>query len=133
MTDAFIYCNASKDGLATRSPMYLDSLEIVIKGFQRDMFFQNVQHSDLVVFLSECARKAVIEEKWDENEVRGVSWFIGNFVDIATKARIDLKDDYDSLFISVFIQYYRNDRSRMDLLNKSKSFYDFINFYQQKY
>ena len=130
MDDAIVYCKASKDGLATRNQLYLNCVNIVANGFQKNVFFQNLSYSDLVIFISECARKSVIEEKWDEYEVKGVSWFIGNFVDIATKARIDLKNDYDRLFISTFNQYYQKGMNKIETASNVKSFYDFIGLYQ---
>ena len=130
MDDAIVYCEASKDGLATRNQLYLNCVNIVANGFQKNIFFQNLSYSDLVIFLSECARKSVIEEKWNEYEVKGVSWFIGNFVDIATKARIDLRNDYDRLFISTFNQYYQKGMNKIEAASNVKSFYDFIGLYQ---
>lgn len=115
--NAEVYCRASKDGLATRNSTYLKFIQDSVIQAKNNIAIQKMNFDELVDLIVRDSRQSVLTSNWDEYGLDGVSWFLGNFVDIITQARIEYVNDYDKLFKASFNRYFK-DRKPMDNFDK---------------
>lgn len=104
--EADIYCAASKNGLATRKPAYLERLKEIAMSWKKDNTVQNLSEDEFAGGIANLTREQVIASGWDVNDKDGASWFIANYVDVAIMARNDFKNKYDILFKKAFDIYF---------------------------
>jgi len=115
--NAEIYCRSSKDGLATRNSIYLKFIQDTVIQAKNNPAIQKMNFDELVDLIVRDSRQSVLTSNWDEYGLDGVSWFIGNCVDIITQARIEYVNDYDKLFKASFNRYFQG-RKPMDDFDK---------------
>ena len=106
--NAEVYCQASKTGLKTRNQYYLQVLKQMVDSWKNDIAFQSMNFEEIISFIVSSSHKAVMDSNWDEYGLDGVSWFIGNYSEMVTQARIEYRNDYDRLFIAAFNCYFKN-------------------------
>ncbi len=104
--EADIYCAASKTGLATRKPAFLEYIQNLANTWKADGNLRYFSFVDYAEFIAALARKDVIKSGWNEYDKDGASWYIANYVDAAVKARDDFKNKYDDLFRRAFNIYF---------------------------
>ena len=106
--NADIYCRSSKIGLATRKSDFLCAIQRNIEEWKENQIIQKMDFTSLIQLIVQSSHRAVVNNGWDENEMDGVAWFIGNYADIITKARSDHENNYDTLFKMAFNLYFQN-------------------------